>query len=140
MAGIAAVNRTPNPVNAPDLVPLGKPPRKAPARVRTLWRAAAKRWPQLSERDYEAMLDYCHALVEQEELRAEVGEAGRFYVNGSGTPKEHPAYTALVRVERRLQSMRRDLAALAGYRERARAVHDSRDGAGRPRDEVEALE
>ena len=139
MAGIAAVNRTPNPENTADLLPLGKPPRSASARVRRLWREAAKRWPQLSQRDYEAMLDYCRALVEQEELRAQVDAEGRFYENAMGTPKEAPWYTALVRVERRLQSMRRDFAGLAGYRERARAVQDTRDGSGAPRDEVEAL-
>ena len=131
-----ARNRTSNPPNGVDLVPLGPPPRKAPARVRAHWRAAAKDWPQLSQRDRPAMVDYCFALAEQEDLRELVEEHGRFAPNAAGTVKETAYYTALVRVEKRLQTLRRDFAALAGYRERAAAVGEP---ASATHDEIDAI-
>ena len=131
-----AAGRSSNPPNGVDLVPLGPPPRKAPARVRAHWRATAKDWPQLSQRDRQAMVDYCYALAEQEDLRELVDTEGRFYTNASGTVKETAYYYALVRVEKRLQTLRRDFAALAGYRERAAAVAEP---ASATHDEIDAI-
>lgn len=106
-----------------DLEPIGQAPRKAPARVKYWWKKTVADWPQLSRRDYQAILDYCYALVEQEELRVLVEAQGRFMPDDrNGGMKETSEYGALVRVEKRLQSLRRDFAAFAGYRERAGAV------------------
>ena len=90
--------------------------------MRWWWRRTKRDWPQLSQRDAQAFLDYCHLLVEQEDLRALVEKHGRFVDATKPTSKETPYYAALIRVERRLIPFRRDFAALAGYRERAGAV------------------
>ena len=130
-----------------DLKPIGPPPKTAPDRVRAWWRKTVRDWPQLSRRDYQAFLDYCFLLVEQEDLRALVTEHGMFWevVDVKG-PKDNrvevrrteetPYYAALVRAERRLMAIRRDFAALAGYRERAGAVPKPKAKAVDPVDEV----
>ena len=116
-----------------DLKPLGTPPKDAPARVQYWWSRTKRDWPQLSQRDRQAFLDYCHLLVEQEELRELVEEHGRFWevseTKGAKDARyevvrieQTPYYAALIVAERRLVTLRRDFAAPAGYRERAAAV------------------
>ena len=148
MARPAAAHRTANPPNPTDLKPVGSPPKDAPPRVKGWWRSTVRDWPQLSRRDRQALLDYCHALIEQEDLRALVELHGRFHevdrVNSRGeviatSMKETPYYAALVRVDGRLQSLRRDFAALAGYRERAKAVTRTHREKGKPLDEVDSI-
>ena len=109
-------------VDGADLRPLGSPPKDAPERVKWWWRRTKRDWPQLSQRDAQAFLDYCYLLVEQEELRDLVDRHGRFLDLSKAESKETPYYAALIRAERRLISFRRDFAAPAGYRERAAAV------------------
>lgn len=117
--------KSPHVPKAPvDLEPIGTAPRNAPKRVKYYWKETVKHWPQLSRRDHQALLDYCYALVEQEELRKEVyQEGGRFVIDKrNGYETESPKYKALIRIDKHLQSLRRDFAAFAGYRERAGSV------------------
>ena len=116
--------KSPHVPKAPvELEPIGTPPRNAPARVRYWWKKTIQDWPQLSRRDRQALLDYCFALVEQEELRIAVEKTGRFVEDKrNGCMTESVEYKSLVRVDKRLQSLRRDFAAFAGYRERAGSV------------------
>ena len=145
---VTAPNRTSHPPNTPDLKPVGAPPREAGERVRRWWKATVRDWPQLSRRDRQALLDYCHALIEQEDLRALVEEHGRFHhvdqVNQRGDVigshlRETPYYTALRKVDYRLQTLRRDFAALAGYRERAKAVVRPKREKGKAPDDLDAI-
>ena len=45
-----------------DLKPIGPPPKTVPDRVRVWWRKTVRDWPQLSRRDYQALLDYTQTL------------------------------------------------------------------------------
>lgn len=140
MAGVNAANRTASPPNGPDLKPIGNPPRGTPKRVRAFWRETVKLWPQLSQRDTHALGDYCRLMVDQQDLRKLVDEHGPFALNKAGTMVPSPPYTALRQVDRQLQTLRRDFAALAGYRERARAVSTPKAGEGdKPPDEIDGI-
>ena len=106
---------------AVDLRPLGGAPKGVPPRVRYWWRATAKDLPQLSQRDRHAVLDYCRKMVEHEELIAIVEAEGRF-VERDGVRVRSVEYTALLEAEKALHRMRKDFAALAGHRARAKAL------------------
>lgn len=116
----------------PELAPLGEPPASAPPRVKHWWRETAADMPQLSQRDRHGVLDYCRKMVEQESLRKEVERHGRFERPAVGVDKRGnvvhgamqptAAYKALQDAGKRLHVMRRDFAALAAHRSRARTV------------------
>lgn len=120
-----AAAHTPAQRQPADVPELGDPPSTAPARVRHWWRETARDMPQLSQRDRHAVLDYCFLLVEQESLRKDVRREGRFDTLDDGRKVPSGPYAALREIEKRLHAMRKDFAALAAHRARAKHVPTS---------------